>query len=254
MTDEPRRLALPLLVVVGLASSVAAGWLYLENTTLRQELSESQQQDAVADTTNRASVAETSLDGETTVRKGPRADSLFAGLARASREQPALSETDSETREQRRLRRRDEIRAFLGRGDDESIDEYRQRLVPLIEGGLMVPRTRMAELRTELEEAAEVSDDQREQLDQLFADASQEALELTNAAIASGDLTPYDTNWSGALSFAGGLGSILDGAEGQIGSILTPEQMALFRDRGFVWGEYIGVNVPWEQLYPPPRR
>ena len=57
---------------------------------------------------------------------------------------------------------------------------------------------------------------------------------------------------SGWLTFAGGLGGILDDANGQIGKILSPDQMRAMSDSGFEWGEYLGLEAPWEKLTPPP--
>jgi hypothetical protein len=164
--DSSRRLALPVLAVLGVASSAIAGWLYFENRSLREELATShQQQKASAVTDSEAAVApDTKLDPAS--KRRPKTDSLFEGLARASRDRPTLPAEDKESREQRRLRRRDEIRAFLGRGENESVEAYRERMVPLVEGGLAKPRARLGDLRKELEQAAEVSSEQSGQLDE----------------------------------------------------------------------------------------
>jgi hypothetical protein len=124
--------------------------------------------------------------------------------------------------------------------------------VPFIKSGLEKPRQRLEDERRRLEDMAGVSDEQREQLDKVFDDAYAEAMDLTNQAIENGDLTPYERNWGGVLTFSGGLGAILNGVQGQIGGVLTPEQADIFRGEGFEWGEYLGVRVPWEDLNPPP--
>ncbi len=157
-----------------------------------------------------------------------------------------------ETRAERRLRREQEIRAMLGRDGGETEEEYRARMIPLIVGGLAGPRKEVEATRRELEERARVTDDQRAQLDEILTDVRAEALDLTNRAIESGDLTPYRRNWSGILSFGGGMGAILDSAETRIGGVLTPDQLDIFSGGGFEWGEYLGVTVPWESLKPPP--
>lgn len=167
-------------------------------------------------------------------------------------DRPELPGEVKETRAERRLRRQDEIRAFLGRDAGETEDEYRARIVPLIQAGLTGPREQLDKLRRELEGKAGVTDEQRARLEAVVADVSAEALEVTNAAIQGGDLTPYERNWAGVLSFAGGMGAVLDSAQGQIGSILRPEQLEVFQSSGFEWGEYLGLQVPWEQLRPPP--
>jgi hypothetical protein len=54
------------------------------------------------------------------------------------------------------------------------------------------------------------------------------------------------------LQYAGGLGSILEGAEARVGGILTPTQVQAIYASGFEWGEYLGVTAPWERLHAPP--
>ena len=39
---------------------------------------------------------------------------------------------------------------------------------------------------------------------------------------------------------------------GQIGQILGPDQLKSLSESGFEWGEYLGLEAPWERLQPPP--
>lgn len=165
---------------------------------------------------------------------------------------PELAPPKEETRLERRVRRRAEIAALLGRQDGESADDYRARIVPLITGGLAKPRADVEDLRKQLEQKANVTPEQHAKLDAAFQDVYGELLKYTNGAIAEGELTPYKTNVAGMLDYAGGLGQILDGAETKIGTILTPDQQRTFTDSGFEWAEYLGVLAPWERLDPPP--
>ena len=59
-------------------------------------------------------------------------------------------------------------------------------------------------------------------------------------------------NVAGWLDFAGGLGGIVNDAQGRVGKILSPEQMKAMYDTGFEWGEYLVVDAPWEMLGAPP--
>lgn len=237
-----------LVVMVGIA-----GWLYVDNRDLRRQLSERpavEQEAAAVDPDDPWSAP---------AAKQPRgaasAEAFLRGVNEAtSREKPTIDVPDepTESRAERRKRRQSEIAAFLGRMDGETEQEYLARMIPLIEAGLSEPRDRMAELRREAEEAAGVTNEQREELDAVFGDVYSEVLELTNGAVASGELTPYDRNWSGVLNYAGGLGAVLGGAEDGVGKILSAEQRAIMYESGFEWGEYLGVNAPWEKLNPPP--
>lgn len=165
---------------------------------------------------------------------------------------PKLPDTKKESRLERRARRTDEIAAMLGRLDGETEEEYRARLLPLLEAALSRPRENVAQLRKEIEEKAGVTDEQRQKLDATFDEVYDELLTYTNAAIQDGQLTPYERNVAGMLEYAGGLGAILGGAEQRIGGILSPEQQQTIYGSGFEWAEYLGVTAPWERLTPPP--
>ncbi len=141
---------------------------------------------------------------------------------------------------------------MLGRNDGETEDEYRARIVPLIKAGLAVPRARVEEMRKEAEAQAHVTPEQSKKLDRAFDKVYDNVLDYTNKAIADGQLSPYERNVSGWLQYAGGLGAMLDETTGQIGQILGPDQMKALSDSGFEWGEYLGLETPWEKLNPPP--
>ena len=173
-------------------------------------------------------------------------------VARSATAAPALPPPKEESRLERRQRRQLEIAALLGRADGETDDEYKARIVPLIKGGLAIPRARVEEMRREAEDKAHVTAEQSQKLDKTFDKIYGNVLDYTNQAIADGKLSPYETNVSGMLVYAGGLGTMLQDAQNQIGQVLSPEQMNAMTDSGFQWGEYLGVEAPWEQLQPPP--
>lgn len=153
---------------------------------------------------------------------------------------------------QRRARRQAEISAMFGRLDGETEAEYRERVAPFLAMVLDKPRQRALEMRREAEQKAGVTAAQSAKLDQAFAAAYDEVLDYTNAAIAEGQLSPYERNVSGWLGYAGGLGGILGGVEAGVAGVLRPEQVRAMSDAGFEWGEFLGVSVPWEKLRPPP--
>jgi hypothetical protein len=155
---------------------------------------------------------------------------------------------------ERRARRTDELAALLGRLDGESDEEYRARLLPMVTAGLAIPRLRIEEQRKIAQDKAHVTPDQSAKLDKAFDKIYGDFLDVTNKAIADGQLSPYERNVSGWLEYAGGLGGILGDANGQIGKILEPSQLRAMYDSGFEWGEYLGLKAPWEQLRPPPPR
>lgn len=240
-------------------SLAACAWLYSENRSLSDELSEARSaaeptvptRAAAAPALPSPELSTTSEASPEPVEK-PRPEAGSENLA-ARPERPSLAEeAPKETRQERRKRNMDRVTAIFGRLDDETEEEYLERMVPFVETALAMPRSKVEEARRAAEEAAGVDDEQRAQLDAAFNDAFVEALALTNRAVASGDLSPYERNWSGAMNVAGGLGAVLEGTESRIGEILTLEQRQTIYDQGFEWGEYLGVTVPWEQLRPPP--
>jgi hypothetical protein len=165
---------------------------------------------------------------------------------------PALPAPKEESRLERRQRRQQEFAAMFGRGDGETEDEYRARIVPLIKAGLAVPRARVEDMRKEAEAKAHVTPEQSQKLDRAFDKIYADVLDYTNKAIADGQLSPYERNVAGWLELAGGYGAILQDAQGQIGQVLSPEQVRAMQDSGFEWAEYLGLEVPWEKLTPPP--
>jgi hypothetical protein len=229
---------------------IGCAWLYLDNRALRRELAQAADRSPGAEPATRSGRDDRDL-------AAPAADAPAArrplGFA-AGVERPTLPEPtqEKETRVERRQRRQTEIAAMFGRLDGESAEDYRERMRPFVKLTLSGPRKRVEDARRAAEEAAGVTDEQRAALDSVLEDAYQEAIELTNRAMAAGDLTPYSRNWSGVLNLAGGMGAVLEGAESRIGGVLTPEQVRAMYDQGFEWGEYLGVTAPWENLDAPP--
>lgn len=231
--------------IAGLALALA-GWMYLQNRDLAAEV-----------TSSKAKVAEVE-------ERMAQADPWAApGAARsAAIKPPAAVETigdgpqlgapPKESVMQRRARMTEMMMAMFGRGADETEEDYKARVAPMISAGLEKQRGYASKRRQQAEEAAGVSKEQSAKLDAEVAKIYSDVLDYTNGAIADGQVSPYSRNISGWLQFAGGLGSILTDAEGRFGKILSPQQMKTMYDMGFEWGEYLGLNTPWENLHAPP--
>jgi hypothetical protein len=236
-------------VAAAAASLVAAIVLYLDNRRLEREVSELRSAAAapapVADPWATADGASKPVEAD--LSGVPR------GLGGAiDGDGPQLVDTPKESRLERRMRRQDELTALLGRLEGETEEEYRARLLPLLEMALSGPRDRLAQQRKDAEAAAGVTPEQSKKLDAVFDETYDELITYTNAAVQDGQLTPYERNVSGMLEYAGGLGAILDGAETKIGGVLSPGQQQTIYGSGFEWAEYLGVSAPWEKLQPPP--
>ena len=238
-----------LLGATSLAGASLALWLYLDNRALRSALAERAGPPPVAAAPAAAATAPAPLP------RPERAVSPVA-LAGSTGPAPALPDapSESENRMDRRARRTEEFAAMFGRLDGETDAEYRARILPMITGGLLVPRMRLDEQRRIAQDKAHVTPDQAARLDKAFDKVYGDVLDFTNKAITDGQLSPYERNVSGWLEYAGGLGGILTDANGQIGKILEPSQIRAMSDAGFEWGEYLGVKAPWEKLTPPPPR
>ncbi|HTL33452.1 MAG TPA: hypothetical protein VL326_10015 [Kofleriaceae bacterium] len=229
-------------------AAVCAIWLYGDNRDLREQLAATKPTPTASGSAAPATLPAPSDDSwaEEVAPKRKGGAAIFAGAG------PRLPEQKDETRLERRQRRQAEFAAMFGRIDGESDEEYKNRIVPLIKGGLLLPRQRVEQQRKEIEEKAGITPDQSKKLDQAFDKVYADAIDYTNKAVADGLLSPYERNVSGWLEYAGGLGGILNDANGQIGQILTPDQMKTIGSSGFEWGEYLGLNAPWENLAPPP--
>ncbi|HWN70244.1 MAG TPA: hypothetical protein VNM90_21540 [Haliangium sp.] len=241
-----------------LLALAGCGWLYRENWLLRNQIEALNHQTAATavpagDIAGQPEPAPADDPDHQDTTPAVAADEPWR---HAQRPRPTLEPPPDagveESRAERRERRQNEVAAMFGRLDGETADEYRARMLPLLQTALLVPRQRVAEARRRAEEAARVTDEQRAALDRVFEDVHAEALALTNRAVAEGEITPYRRNWAGALGYAGGVGAILGGAEARVGDILDPEQRRILYEQGFEWGEYLAVTVPWEQLEPPP--
>jgi hypothetical protein len=233
-----------ILAATSVAACAMSVWLYLDNRDLRAQLVTRPAPVAVAATDKPAAARTTDPWTEPTrSATAPRANGSAP---------PALPETKEESRLERRQRRQAELIAMLGRLDGETEEEYRNRMVPLITAGLIIPRARVEDMRREVEAKAGVTPEQSKKLDAAFDKVYTDTLDYANKAIADGTLSPYERNVSGWLEFAGGLGGILGDANSQIGQILSPQQMKAISSSGFEWGEYLGAKAPWEKLNPPP--
>jgi hypothetical protein len=231
--------------VLGLVSTL---WLLLDNRALREELDERPAEVAAAPAPTAPAAPAGDVWNDAVRANAERIPSATPTPA------PALPEEKKETRGERRARRTDEFAAKFGRLEGETDDEYRARIMPLLTLGLAVPRERVAELRKEAEAKAHVTAEQSARLDKAMEKVYDDVLAYTNKAISDGQLSPYERNVAGWLDFAGGLGGILTDAQGQFGKILDSGQMKAMYDAGFEWGEYLGLNTPWEKLTPPPPR
>ena len=236
------------LVATTAIAAGAAIWFYLDNRDLRAQLAGNQPKPAAIATRTDDNLAPMGLGDSwgASDRKAGSAAAISAGPG------PRLPEQKDESRLERRQRRQQELAAMFGRADGETDDEYKARMVPLIKGGLLIPRQRVAEMRKEIEQKANVTPEQSQKLDKAFDKVYADALDYTNKAVADGLLSPYERNVSGWLEYAGGIGGILTDANGQIGQILSPDQIKTINGSGFEWGEYLGLQAPWESLSPPP--
>ncbi len=233
---------LAVTITTTLAALAVGTYLFFENRALRRELAVRGPTPALAEG---SAVAARSSDPWTApVRAGTTPKARGAA--------PTLPDQKEESRLERRVRRQGEFAAMFGRLDGETAEEYRARVGPMIATGLALPRARVEEMRKEAEAAAHITPEQSKKLDAAFDKVYDNVLDYTNKAVADGTLSPYERNVSGWLEYAGGLGTMLNETNGQIGQVLSADQVQAMTASGFEWGEYLGLEAPWEKLTPPP--
>lgn len=236
-----------LAVTTALGLGLSA-WLFLENRSLEDGLAV---QVAAAKQKDDQARADAAAAADPWTETGPRSAKIDVG----GRVEPALPKDAKEHRLDRRQRRTEEFAAMFGRNEGETEEEWRERIAPLISAGLATRRLRVADNRRIAEEKAGVTREQSAKLDQAFEKVYGDVIDYTNKAVQDGTLTPYERNVAGWLDFAGGLGGLLNETQGTIiGKILTPEQLKTMSQSGFEWGEYLGMQAPWEKLSAPPPR
>jgi len=233
-------------VATSIAGAVIAILLYIDKRGLEEELARAREGKPTTAAAEKVSAAPAGDPWTQAMRSTGSARTTGTGPA------PTLPDQKDESRLERRQRRQQEFAAQFGRLDGETEEEYRARIMPLVKAGLLIPRQRVEEMRRQAQEKAGVTPEQAKKLDQAFDKVYAEAIDYTNKAVADGVLSPYERNVSGWLEYAGGLGGILNEANGQIGQILSVQQMRTINQSGFEWGEYLGLNAPWENLRPPP--
>jgi hypothetical protein len=232
-----------ILVVTTLLGIATSIWLYSENRALKEQVSEHAATAAAA----ADPWAQHPAGGESHARTGA------VNLPRAAR--PSVPDAPEVPFNlswlDRRAHRQKELSALFGRGATESEADYRARVVPLVKAGLSQPRQHAEEMRKSAEEKAHVTPAQSQQLDQVFRGVFGDAVTYANKAITDGTVSPYEQNMASLLEFGGGLGAMLQDANTQIGRILSPEQMRAMTSSGFEWGQYLGVEIPWDDVTPP---
>lgn len=226
--------------ILGLLTSI---WLYLDNSSLREEVAE--KDEVIAKAPKASSIG---VDSWIDAAKARNGKINFQAATPA----PSLPTEKKEHRLDRRVRKTEEFSALFGRMEGETEEQWKERVAPLIAAGLMKARLRTSDNRRIAAEKAKVTPEQDKAIDAAMEKVYSDVLDYTNKAVKDGQLSPYERNVAGWLDYAGGLGGILNDAQGKIGTILSPEQMKIMYDSGFEWGEYLGANAPWEGVTAPP--
>ncbi|MEZ4368811.1 MAG: hypothetical protein R2939_21410 [Kofleriaceae bacterium] len=233
---------------VAVTAAVAAVVLWRDNVALREAAGAQ----AIAARAEPAAAAP--VDPWLVRPSAPAAGAGAEGAARPLNGPSLPPAPPPESRLDRRVRRTDELAAMFARLDGETDAEFQARLGAMIGLFLDRPRASAAEMRREAFARAGVTPAQGEAIDAELARVYDEVIDYADAAIASGEVSPYQRNLPGLLEFAGGLGGLLREAETSIGGVLSPTQRQALYDAGFDWGEYLGVAAPWERVRPPPPR
>ena len=147
----------------------------------------------------------------------------------------------------------EELRALLHRHPNESEEAYRERIKEFIQEDLAEPRRRMDERRDSAERKADVTAEQRAQIDAVLEDSYAEVMTATTSLLGAEGIDMFEPSWTDGMDYAGSFGAVLKGTTERLGEVLTADQMAILSREGWDWGEYLGTHVPWERLpFRPP--
>lgn len=245
------------LAIVAAASLAAAGWFFVENRRLDAELVEARRAPPPrpAAASPEAEPEDVTAAAEPARRGEKGAAKLLGFVAKTLTSPPAPATNDANQPpdfERGRERRQQRLRDLLGRAPTETEEQYRARVAPLVATALFRPRQRVEDKRKEFETAAELTPEQRGELDGAISDARAELVALASKSVTAGDLTPYRRNSLGLLNFVGGAAGVADGFDAHVRRILASEQQGLLEDTGFDLIEYLGFTTPWETVTPPP--
>ncbi len=130
----------------------------------------------------------------------------------------------------------------------ETMSEYRDRVLPVVQAAAAPQRTRVVHWRADFERDAELDDAQRRELDAAVAEAGDALKDRIMQGVLSGELTPPDVKPSTAVAFARDLLDLADGANRRFRASLRPEQAEIYDHSPFDVSDYLFFHTRWEDL------
>lgn len=137
---------------------------------------------------------------------------------------------------------------FLTPRPDESLLEYRDRIVPVAQLAVAPHRARVDKLREQFVEEAGLNDEQQRMLDAAVQRSADDIKDHVMQSVLSGELLPPRVRPARAVAFARDLLDMLERADREFRASLGPEQLELLDAGGFDVVDYLFFSTRWEDL------
>jgi hypothetical protein len=131
---------------------------------------------------------------------------------------------------------------------EESLLDYRDRVVPAALLLVSPQRERVARRWQEFVTRARLDDEQRQRADEILAAAGDELMSRIAEGVLSGELLPPALRPIRAVQFAGDLLALVEQADGRLRDTLRGDQREALRHSGFDVAEYLLFATRWEEL------
>lgn len=132
--------------------------------------------------------------------------------------------------------------------EGETLVDYRERVVPVVQAAVAPQRTRVARMRDEFFDAADLDTHQREELDAAVREAADGIQNRVLEGLATGELLPPRLRPSSAIAFLRDLLDFVVKADRRFRASLTDEQIAALDDGHFDVADYLLFSVYWEEM------
>jgi hypothetical protein len=137
---------------------------------------------------------------------------------------------------------------FFSPKPDETILDYRDRVLPVVQAVVEPQRIRVAENWRDFAEQAQLTGAQKAELNAAVDQAVESLMDQTFQAVLSGEILPPNLKPSTGVTFARDLLDTVDRANQRFRAVLRPDQLELYDRSRFDVADYLLFATRWEEL------